>query len=67
METRTPKELLDEIKVATQLSEPKLAARLGVSQPTINRIMNGVQVDCSMKTLRAISRLHAEVTAQATA
>lgn len=64
MNLRTPRELLTEIKAATKLSEIGLSKRIGVSQPTINRILNG-QDECSSKTLRAIERVYAEVTATA--
>lgn len=51
---------LAEIKAHTGLSEVALAQRLGVSQPTVNRILNG-QVDCKGSTLVAIDHLYAEV------
>lgn len=60
MDLRTPSELLAEIKLATKEGEIALAKRLGISQPTVNRLLNG-QVDCSSKTLRAIQRVHAEI------
>ncbi|MBH2071701.1 hypothetical protein [Janthinobacterium lividum] len=49
--------LLREIKAITTWSEPKIAAELGTSQPTVNRILNG-QLDCKGSTLRAIIELH---------
>jgi hypothetical protein len=52
--------LLREIKSATEWSEPRIAAELGTSQPTVNRILNG-QPDCKGATLRAIVDLHARV------
>lgn len=52
--------LLREIRAATDWSEPKLAEEIGVSQPTVNRILNG-QVDCRASTLRAIEALHGRV------
>lgn len=52
--------LLREIKDATQWSEPRIAAELGTSQPTVNRILNG-QSDCKGSTLRAITELHGTV------
>lgn len=61
MTQRTPTELLKEIKDVTRLGEIGLAKRLHVSQPTVNRILNG-QMVCSSKTLLAILSLHAEVT-----
>ena len=60
MNLRSPTELLSEIKAATQLGEIGLAKRLGVSQPTVNRILRG-QENCSSKALLAIQRVHAEV------
>jgi DNA-binding transcriptional regulator YdaS (Cro superfamily) len=63
MNLRTPTELLAEIKAATKLGEIGLAKRLGVSQPTVNRILRG-QENCSSKALLAIQRVHAEVTAE---
>lgn len=49
--------LLQEIKTKTEWSEPRIAAEIGVSQPTINRILNG-QGDCKGATLMAIVNLH---------
>lgn len=49
--------LLREIKEATGWSEPKIAAELGTSQPTVNRILNG-QGECKVSTFRAITELH---------
>jgi transcriptional regulator with XRE-family HTH domain len=49
--------LLREIKEATRWSEPRIAAELGTSQPTVNRILNG-QADCKATTYRAITLLH---------
>lgn len=63
MDPRTPNELLAEIKTKTQLGEIGLAKRLGVSQPTVNRILRG-QPNCSSKALLAIQRVHAEVMAE---
>ncbi|MCA8251794.1 helix-turn-helix transcriptional regulator [Burkholderia sp. AU31624] len=60
MDLRPPSELLAEIKQTTKEGEIALAKRLGISQPTVNRLLNG-QVDCSSKTLRAIQRVHAEI------
>jgi hypothetical protein len=54
--------LLKEIKSTTDWSEPRIAAELGTSQPTVNRILNG-QPDCKGATLRAIVDLHARVCA----
>lgn len=61
MEIRGPTELLAEIKQITKEGEIALSKRLGVSQPTVNRILRG-QPGCSSKALLAIQRLHAEVT-----
>jgi len=52
--------MLVEIKAETRLSEIALAKRLGISQPTINRILRG-QEGCSSKALLAIQRAHSEV------
>lgn len=52
--------LLREIKSATSWSEPQIAAELGTSQPTVNRILNG-QPDCKGSTFRAIESLHAKI------
>ena len=62
MATRTPTEMLAEIKAETQLSEIGLAKRLDISQPTVNRILRG-QEGCSSKVLLAIQRVYAEVVA----
>lgn len=62
MHPRTPSELLVEIKQVTHEAETALAKRLGISQPTVNRILRG-QSNCSSKVLLAIQRAHAEVVA----
>lgn len=49
--------LLREIKSATAWSEPRIAAEIGTSQPTVNRILNG-QSDCKVATFKAIADLH---------
>jgi predicted transcriptional regulator len=54
--------LLSEIKAKTGYSESRIGELIGVSQPTVNRILNG-QVECKVKTWRAIMALHAESTA----
>lgn len=51
--------LLGEIKAATNWSESQLAAELGTSQPTVNRILNG-QAECMGSTFLAITSLHKE-------
>lgn len=52
--------LLNEAKAETGWSETDLAAKTGVSQPTINRILNGQQ-DCKGSTWAAIEALHKSV------
>lgn len=59
MDTRTPSELLTEIKANTKLGEIALSKLLGISQPTVNRILNGK--NCSSTALLAIQRVHAEM------
>lgn len=49
--------LLREIKAATSWSEPRIAAEIGTSQPTVNRILNG-QAECKATTYKAITTLH---------
>lgn len=61
MSSQSPTQLLAEIKTATGLSEIGLSKRLGISQPTVHRILTG-QLGCSSKALFAILRVHAEVT-----
>ncbi|GJG92868.1 helix-turn-helix transcriptional regulator [Cupriavidus pauculus] len=51
---------LAELKAHTGMSEVALSRRLQISQPTVNRILNG-QGDCKGSTLVAIDRMHAEV------
>lgn len=53
MNTSTPTQLLSEIKSMTRLSEVALAARLEISQPTVNRILRGT-TECKSSTLLAI-------------
>jgi hypothetical protein len=60
MSTSIPTQLLAEIKSLTGLGETALAARLGVSQPTVNRILNG-QMECKAKTLIALQSWRAEL------
>jgi len=45
------------------MSEVALSRRLKISQPTVNRILNG-QGDCKGSTLVAIDRLYSEVFVQ---
>lgn len=61
MNPQTPTQLLAEIKAATGLSGLALSKRLGVSQPTVHRILNG-QPGCSSNALFRILQLHEEVT-----
>jgi transcriptional regulator with XRE-family HTH domain len=48
---------LREIKVKTRWSEPIIATKIGVSQPTVNRILKG-QADCMGRTRLAILDLY---------
>ena len=57
---KTHQTKLAELKAHTGLSEVALGERLKVSQPTVNRILNG-QGDCKGSTLVAIDRLYGEV------
>jgi transcriptional regulator with XRE-family HTH domain len=50
--------LLREIKAASALTEVQLAAELGTTQPTVNRIING-QSSCNIALYRAIVAMHA--------
>lgn len=54
--------LLREIKAKTDWSQPRIAAEIGTSQPTVNRILKG-QADCKGATLRSIVDLHGRVCA----
>lgn len=49
--------LLREIKEKTQWSEAFIGQKIGASQATVNRILNG-QPDCKGKTQRAIENLY---------
>lgn len=55
--------LLNEIKAATGWNQNDLAKKLGVTQPTINRILRG-QKECKGSTARAILALHSSVFAK---
>jgi AraC-like DNA-binding protein len=52
--------LLQEVRLWTEWSEPRIARALGVSQPTVHRILNG-QSECRGSTLLAITELHARM------
>ena len=58
--------LLKEIKLETGWSEPRIAAELNTSQPTVNRILKG-QKECKGSTFKAIVELHKRVCCQALA
>jgi predicted transcriptional regulator len=58
--------LLQEVKIETGWSEPRIASEIGTSQPTVNRILNG-QGDCKGSTLRSIVDLHKRVCVDALA
>jgi predicted transcriptional regulator len=53
-------EMLKEVKAKTGWSETDLAQEIGVTQPTISRILNG-QKDCKGSTFIAIAKLHKAV------
>lgn len=54
---------LQELKDETGWSEPRLAKEIGVSQPTVNRILRG-QGNCMGSTLRAIEEAHGRLCPQ---
>lgn len=56
--------LLTQIKQTSGLTEAELAVRIGVSQPTINRILHGA--DTSAKNLLKIMAFHKQVHEQRT-
>jgi len=62
MDSLTPGAMLSEIKVFTGMSEVALAKELKVSQPTVNRLLNG-QDGCSSSTLMSIIRMHGDMKA----
>ncbi|CAB3730636.1 hypothetical protein [Paraburkholderia rhynchosiae] len=62
MNTLTPSQLLAEIKALTKLGEKAIGDRIGCSQPTVNRILNG-QSDCKSSTLMAILQWREELRA----
>ncbi len=51
--------MLSEIKEKPSLSEARIGDLIGVSQPTVSRILNG-QADCKVKTWKAIVELHSQ-------
>ena len=53
-------EMLKEVKAKTGWSETDLAQEIGVTQPTVSRILNS-QKDCKGSTLIAIVKLHKAV------
>lgn len=60
MTPRDPRDLLAEIKASLNVSESELSRQTGLSQPTVNRILN-TQAGCSLKTLRVIEQAHADM------
>lgn len=62
MDSQTPGAMLSEIKAFTGMSEVALAKELKVSQPTVNRLLNG-QDGCSSGTLMSIIRMHGDLKA----
>lgn len=60
MNTLTPSQLLADIKAKTKLGEKAIGDRIGCSQPTVNRILNG-QSDCKSSTLIELQKWHAEL------
>jgi hypothetical protein len=64
MNALTPTEMLTEIKSLTKLGEIAIAAHIGCSQPTVNRILNG-KSDCKGSLVMAIQRWYGELKSQA--
>ena len=60
MNTLTPSQLLAEIKAKTRLGEKAIGDRIGCSQPTVNRILNG-QADCKSSTFLELQKWYAEL------
>ena len=60
MSTSIPTQLLADIRTKTKLSEVEMADRLGISQATVNRILNG-KSECKAGTLVAIQQWHAQL------
>lgn len=65
MDTLTPSQQLAAIKTLTKLGEKAIGERIGCSQPTVNRILNG-RSDCRGTTLLEIQKWHTELTASPT-
>jgi predicted transcriptional regulator len=63
MDKKTAPSMLHEIQEQTLWTQPKLAAELGTSQPTVHRILNG-QEECKVSTFQAILSLHKSVLAR---
>ena len=53
-------EMLRAIKAETGWSEPRMAAELNTSQPTVNRILRG-QKECRASTYRSITELYSQL------
>lgn len=60
---KSASEMLLEVRAATKFTQKELALGLSVSQPTVNRILNG-QADCKGTTLHAIIALYRRVVPQ---
>jgi transcriptional regulator with XRE-family HTH domain len=58
--TTSPQKLLQEIKARTGWSQPKIAAEIGTSQATVNRLLHG-QSNCLATTALAIEQLAARL------
>lgn len=52
--------MVSEIRTSTRWPESRIAKKLGVSQPTVNRILNG-QENCKASTFQAIAGLYSNV------
>lgn len=60
MDKKTAPSMLHEIQEQTLWTQPRLAEKLGTSQPTVHRILNG-QEECQLSTYLAILALHKSV------
>jgi transcriptional regulator with XRE-family HTH domain len=58
--TQNASALLQFVRTATGWSEPRIARKLGVSQPTVHRILKG-QNNCQFTTWQAIQVLHEQI------